>query len=771
MQKVVRFVAEPAKQGEVGEYGAPVFRNAATSNLGPTMDTVQALKTELRETGKVDRDITGRLDQRQDDSKFGDTVSSVSHASLPFKHHIALETLMAGGSYDGEFGTWQQSLVEGELSALSSSISTQQQSTSDAGDTLITGLEENLADIFGMQTLVDVVDSQYPQQEQDQMEPPLVLNLGAYATSTHSEPEQTMKSSSLPLTLEQYQEVLRYKVPRFRHEILKLPLHVQRLYFEAERREVHVMEHVYKTVKRIPRSEVPPEHQVFRSTFAFACKSPCGKYPSGRVRARACAVAVLLKLALSMYAIYSPTGSMRSVRVMAAIGAQLMLDWLRWDADNAFANCRRDEPFYMEVWKGHEDKENDTVLEVGGNMQGTPDAPRIWNKRLSSEFVKYQHMVRMVEADYEMYIRFQVGLDQLISVNGTPKVVKGTGELIVIFVHVDDVASADTPGSGAARRMFFGKMQVTEESESTSAPDSGPSAELPDPGMPQPDTPAPGYVGPICRSNGGLPFNSMAMDGLVGLDFNIGKGYVELSLKSYCVKAASHIFGQHPSDINSPATPMEKGDWLTTADCPRTDAEQADAEADDPFEYLVWYGKLSFAVQALMFPLLVVSSNCGRVAKRPSKQGRVLLKRACKWAFGKTGYAFSVLYSKQEDSWYIFRVLASADAAPPARLVTEQQLLELDDKKLASSRLGGMITFGGGYLASICDQSSVGRDLRFSSPALTTAHGDEGALLLPQNWQGSNSALRRGTASVRPARLPGCEILRSQPQGIQRRQL
>jgi hypothetical protein len=56
------------------------------------------------------------------------------------------------------------------------------------------------------------------------------------------------------------------------------------------------------------------------------------------------------------------------------------------------------------------------------------------------------------------------------------------------------------------------------------------------------------YVGPICRSNGGLPFNSMTMDGLVGLDFNIGKDYVELSLKSYCVKAASHIFGNHYSD-------------------------------------------------------------------------------------------------------------------------------------------------------------------------------------------------------------------------------
>ena len=49
----------------------------------------------------------------------------------------------------------------------------------------------------------------------------------------------------------------------------------------------------------VSTSDVPEGEQIFRSTMAFAVKSPSGVYPGGRVRARACAIAVMLKLVLS----------------------------------------------------------------------------------------------------------------------------------------------------------------------------------------------------------------------------------------------------------------------------------------------------------------------------------------------------------------------------------------------------------------------------------------------------------------------------------------
>ena len=103
-----------------------------------------------------------------------------------------------------------------------------------------------------------------------------------------SDPEVQPRSSSLPLTLEQYKAVQKYKVPKYRHHITRLPEHIQRLYYEAERREVYTMEVVYAMMKRAPRGSQPKDQLVYKSLMAYACKRPCGTYPGGRVRARGC---------------------------------------------------------------------------------------------------------------------------------------------------------------------------------------------------------------------------------------------------------------------------------------------------------------------------------------------------------------------------------------------------------------------------------------------------------------------------------------------------
>jgi hypothetical protein len=585
-------------------------------------------------------------------------------------------------------------------------------SNRELGEVMVTGLEgEELVKQYGLGAMKALMDELEPPLDDDAGEVPMLRRLGAngHVGTPLSEPSLSPKSSTLALTLEQHRLAKQFTVPRFRHDILRLPRELQRLYFEAEAKEVHAQEHVYKLMTRVKRSTLPPGTTVYRGTMAYKLKSPSEMLKNGGLRARGCVVATKMRELLTLFEMYSPTVSIISIRIMCSVAVSLCLDWLKWDAHFAFANSRRSSPIYMELYKGHEEPlailpgqevsceesadQGDVVLEVLGNLQGAPDASRIWNETLSHELVSMQKFRRMVEGDCELYIRFQQGED-------------GTGEMIVLCVHVDDVLSADTPGSRAAIRTFKGKHEAVKYKVK-----DGKLREVKEAMLNTPTPEAPQYTSEERATNGPvskrLPFDFEELNGALGMNFHISRTTVVLTMKDYVVKTCAQLFvGKSPWEVGSPNTPMEKGEWLTTHDCPRTPEQHAVFDQKlrdlpyDNFDFLVWLGKLQYAAHCLMYPVAVAASNCSRVASQGgSVQGLRMLIRACRWAFGSAGWGFSVTYRIQnkEDVWYMNRLLVSVDASPPSKKVTPAQMQF--DRKLGCARIGMIATINGGAVA------------------------------------------------------------------------
>jgi hypothetical protein len=597
---------------------------------------------------------------------------------------------------------------------------------------LVTGLEGNvwgcqgdsLVDRFGMHALTALMTAINPEVK-DTL--PVQSRMGADADKgvPMSEPTPVSTSTALPLTLEQHAMVSQYKVPKRRHELLRLPEELQRVYHAAEAREVFAQEHVYKLLHRVERSTVPKGEQVFRGTMAYKVKDPGEQLTHGGVRARACCIGTKMRTLLANWQMFSPTVNIDSVRMICAVVPSLCLDLMKWDAHFAFGNSRRGKPFYMELYRGHEEPVarvlergdikdtrggdpaqttiydldalkamKDPVFEVWGNMQGTPDASKIWNETFSDEFENRQGARRFSEADCEVWIIFQEGAD-------------GTGELILLGVHVDDVISAETPGSGASITLFKGRKEMLKRKDEASRVARKQEAERMLAGVPKPEkmeftSEHPSKHGPVGLR---LPFDSEPLDGALGLNIEVRQGAVALSLKDYIKKSTAQLFGgKTPSQVHSPRTPMEQGEYLTTADCPRSPEDFAVVQhkidqLPFEFDFRVWLGKLGYAAHVLMFPVAVAASNCGRVAgKGGSVPGINMLVRAVKWGFGTAGYAFEVVYTLQrkENLWYLNRLLVSADASAPTRKMTSS-LMRLDPK-LTSARMGYTAVMNGGVI-------------------------------------------------------------------------
>ena len=665
------------------------------------------------------------------------------------------------------FRVWQRTLQQeaAEVQMQGNAASGPQLlTTKQLGDTMVTGLEgnvwgtdgENLVDRFGMPAMQALVAELWPDDKDDDGDGiPLQHRIGANAANGVPMSEPTMRShaSTLPLTMEERAVVSEYKVPRRRSEMLQMPEAQQRLYHAAEAKEVHAQEHVYKLMRRVPRRQVPRGQMILRPTFAYKIKGESEALEHGGLRARGCVIGTRMRELLTAWEMFSPTASIDSLRMVCAFAPTLQLDLHKLDASFAFANSRRPSPFYMEMYKGHEDPLKmllddgtmdmsryagqsmpktdpfdpaeahlydaaqaadieDPVLQVFGNLQGTPEAAKIWNETFAEEYAGKQGARRFSESDCEVWIIFRQGEGQCdcgkgvecIESSKCPNWKEGSGEMVLAALHVDDVIAADSPGTGAAIAVFCGRDALTGKHAGIADAAYRRKAKQELAHMPKPETSTftgDAVDGPVCSR---LPFGVEKLDVALGLNIERRGPAVVLSLKNYVAKTAQQLFGKHPTQVPSPKSPMEKGEYLTTAECPRSMEDEQTiarkvAELPFDFDFQVWLGKLGYAAHMLMFPVAVAASNCGRVAgKGGSVPGINMLVRSCKWAFGSQGFGFEVVYSRQdrEHIWYTNRLMLSADAAAPVHKLTDA-LVKLDPK-LASARIGFTAVMNGGVI-------------------------------------------------------------------------
>jgi hypothetical protein len=219
-------------------------------------------------------------------------------------------------------------------------------------ETMVTGLEVVTLEHLDLDSnaMVDEID---PDEKEGV---PLLQRIGARGAggAALSDAPSPTRTSTMPLGMEAHNLLLKFETPRFRHEIARLPVEVQQVYYEAEATEVHNQEHVLKLVERVNIKDLPPGTVVYNPMMAYKIKPASSKYKYGAIRARGCVKGMKMKELLTACQKYASTVSICSLRLMVSVAGRMRLKIRKFDAENAFGSTFREVPFHMHLYPGFE---------------------------------------------------------------------------------------------------------------------------------------------------------------------------------------------------------------------------------------------------------------------------------------------------------------------------------------------------------------------------------------------------------------------------------
>ena len=127
-----------------------------------------------------------------------------------------------------------------------------------------------------------------------------------------------------------------FGVPRFVHELRRMPSHIQDFWLEAMKAELHNLETVHKaiTIHDEDTDERPADERIWNSTWAFKAGGPDARYLApydgakwARGKARGVIVRGIDRADANIWKIHSSTGQMASFRLFLAFVATLASTW------------------------------------------------------------------------------------------------------------------------------------------------------------------------------------------------------------------------------------------------------------------------------------------------------------------------------------------------------------------------------------------------------------------------------------------------------------
>ena len=164
------------------------------------------------------------------------------------------------------------------------------------------------------------------------------------------------------------------------HEIQKLPPDEIERWYEAMDIELGALREK-QTMSEIPRSAVPPDKQIVKSTWAFRRK----RRPNGEIhkyKARFVVRGDLQKLD-ETESTYSPVVDWSTIRLLFVLTvARSHLRSKTIDFNAAFVQSTLPEPIYLELPPGYASTNGDMVYKVVRSLYGDIRAAKLWYKHL-----------------------------------------------------------------------------------------------------------------------------------------------------------------------------------------------------------------------------------------------------------------------------------------------------------------------------------------------------------------------------------------------------
>ena len=490
------------------------------------------------------------------------------------------------------------------------------------------------------------------------------LKVGKFADDSWAHVQDTCNAMSVAITKELHDELVFFGVPKFVHELKRMPKHVQDFWLEAMKAELHNLETVHNaiTIYDEDTDERPASEEVWNSTWAFKAGGPDARYPApyegakwARGKARGVIVRGIDRADANIWKIHSSTGQMASFRLFLAFVATLGLDMELWDLQGAYLNFKRPKSVWMKMFPYLRDlpEYKGKIIKCTGNIYGSLEGARICERGIAVELVNNEGFRRFAEADHSCYIRFD-RVDDPKSTNPDKK----TGVLIAIWNFADNFMPVATPGFDLLTKLrtsMCTRLPVDLEASITTSPEQ-PVIEIDTMGL------------TIVRSH--------------------ERQTIELSAKSYLRRFSQRFFDTTPDKINKPSTPQVPGQVLSRDACPTTDAERDAIKAKYPVNAYEMLGCLMFAVNGCRPDLAQTTSQIMSLASNMSMDAHAALRHLGKYAAATHDRA--IHYYAYDRPWFNLRLLASADAAFPG-VTPNMKSDRLSSMVTPRARIGGVV--------------------------------------------------------------------------------